>query len=96
MKIIPASHALSHTRPNEQVPILDRGSFDVRVMACVWLVAPGPQESQPGASSEDQQQAQALREFVDEDAVEMSGSSWGVGRRGGGTMASAQVRFNGE
>lgn len=82
-------HNVSHAA-RKQVPILNRASFDVRLMACVWLVAPGPQEPY-GASSEDQQEQADWREFADEDAVDMSGSSWGVGRRGGGLGPAAQV-----
>lgn len=59
-------------------------------MACVWLVAPGPKEPY-GASSEDQQAQVDWRDLADEDAVEMSGSSWGVGKRGGGAGTATQV-----
>lgn len=41
-----------------KVPIVNRASFDVRVLACVWLVAPGPSESLM-AGWEDHQHAYA-------------------------------------
>lgn len=61
-----------------QVPILNRASFDVRLLACVWLVAPGPGEPTGGTSEDGQAQADG-RDFADEDAVEVSGKSWSAG-----------------
>lgn len=67
---------------HNQVPILNRASFEVRLLACVWLVAPGPQDPS-GASSEDGQSQEECHDGVDEEVLESSGSGWGAGRKGG-------------
>lgn len=50
-----------------QVPVLNRASFDVRLVACVWLVAPGPQD-QSTSNSEDRESQPDLWERAEEDS----------------------------
>ncbi|CBN76641.1 conserved unknown protein [Ectocarpus siliculosus] len=67
-----------------EVPILNRASFEVQLLACVWLVAPGPPESS-FAAWEDQQTQQGERlEDTDYGAAGVppspgrAGARWGL------------------
>lgn len=73
------SFFLLHLVSSPQVPILNRSSFEVRLLACVWLVAPGPPESSMTAW-EDQQAQQG--EWQDSQDVELTGVPPSPGRPG--------------
>ncbi|CAM9091454.1 unnamed protein product [Hapterophycus canaliculatus] len=59
-----------------EVPLLNRASFEVRLLACVWLVAPGPPESSL-AAWEDQQ-----GEWQDSEEINSAGVPPSPGRYG--------------
>lgn len=58
------------------MPILDRASFDVRLLASVWLVAPGPPESSLAVSEDQQVQVEWQN-----GAAEVEGAGAGEGRK---------------
>ena len=64
---------------SRQVPILNRASFEVRLLACVWLVAPGPPASSMTAWED--QQAQP-GEWQDGEEIEPAGVPPSPGRPG--------------
>lgn len=71
-----------------QVPILDRASFEVRLLACVWLVAPGPPESSL-ASWEDQQEQMHWQDGEDSSGIGMPPSPGAFSVRRGGRTGGA-------
>ncbi|CAM9544192.1 unnamed protein product, partial [Ectocarpus fasciculatus] len=67
-----------------EVPILNRASFEVQLLACVWLVAPGPPESSLAAWEDQQTQQGERQEEFDIGAAGVppspgrAGARWGL------------------
>lgn len=57
-----------------KVPIVNRASFDVRVLGCVWLVAPGPPESLMTAWEDHQHAYADGQSSVEEDGAAVPSS----------------------